>query len=193
MQRSLITSFCMSCHLHLIPSTSKCFKNCLSFKGPNQIDTFLKENNGPGVQHVGLLSHNIFSSVQEWAAKDVKFIKPPKHYYNEVYFANFQKPFCWNQDFHIFIRKIIQPYLAIIILILISTGFSCKASLLPVSISKRHRLEPSSMSTLSRSTPSYHLFLGLLLRLHPNTFISFTCCCISAIIYTPIKMRLKDL
>ena len=57
--------------------------------GPNQVDTFLKENLGPGVQHIGLSSENIFKSVDIWKQNNVSFIIPPKHYYDEVSIFSF--------------------------------------------------------------------------------------------------------
>ena len=56
----------------------------LFLTGPNQIDTFIKENGGPGVQHIGLLSNNIFESIKEWSSNNVTFINPPHQYYHEV-------------------------------------------------------------------------------------------------------------
>ena len=48
------------------------------------MDTFLKENHGPGVQHIGLSTSDIFISVEDWTARHVSFIAPPKNYYDEV-------------------------------------------------------------------------------------------------------------
>ena len=56
----------------------------LKISGPNQVDTFLQENGGPGVQHIGLSTSDIFMSVEDWTARHVSFISPPKNYYDEV-------------------------------------------------------------------------------------------------------------
>ena len=82
-------SNCISLAARLILDPFYHFSNVkLLLTGPNQIDTFIKENGGPGVQHIGLLSKNIFNSVKEWSSNDVAFIKPPQHYYHEVCCAN---------------------------------------------------------------------------------------------------------
>jgi len=83
--------FCSEQSLKLLPhdlsdseDVKVVFGESLLGQGPNQIDTFIKENGGPGVQHIGLLSKNIFNSVKEWSSNDVAFIKPPQHYYHEI-------------------------------------------------------------------------------------------------------------
>eukprot|EP00794_Sanderia_malayensis_P007047 gene7047-7838_t len=60
------------------------FAESLGEQGPNQVDTFLDENGGPGVQHIGLSTLNIFKSVEIWKRNQVPFINPPCLYYNEI-------------------------------------------------------------------------------------------------------------
>lgn len=52
--------------------------------GPNQIDTFLAEHGGPGVQHIGLYTDDIVSVVDRLQLCGVQFNEPPCTYYSEV-------------------------------------------------------------------------------------------------------------
>ncbi len=52
---------------------------------PNsQIQEFLNEYNGPGVQHIALLTPNIVSTVREMRAQGVAFMDVPDSYYDEA-------------------------------------------------------------------------------------------------------------
>ncbi|KAK3755855.1 hypothetical protein QZH41_014319, partial [Actinostola sp. cb2023] len=51
--------------------------------GPNQIQTFLNEHGGPGVQHIGLHSADMVSAVQRLKHDGVQFITPPDTYYTQ--------------------------------------------------------------------------------------------------------------
>ncbi len=52
----------------------------------NQISVFLKENNGPGVQHIGLYTPDILKSVEisKKQNQGVNYYVPPDSYYTEV-------------------------------------------------------------------------------------------------------------
>ncbi len=52
----------------------------------NQISIFLEENNGPGIQHIGLFTNDIVKSVQESKKKnlDIKYYATPGQYYTMV-------------------------------------------------------------------------------------------------------------
>ena len=52
--------------------------------GPNQVQTFLREHGGPGIQHIGLYTSNISEAVATLKDKGVTFIDPPAAYYSEV-------------------------------------------------------------------------------------------------------------
>ena len=56
----------------------------LFFPGPNQVDTFLSEHGGPGIQHIGLYSPDLVPTVSTLRKSGVEFINPPKAYYSEV-------------------------------------------------------------------------------------------------------------
>uniref|UniRef100_A0A3B1JDA6 4-hydroxyphenylpyruvate dioxygenase n=1 Tax=Astyanax mexicanus TaxID=7994 RepID=A0A3B1JDA6_ASTMX len=53
-------------------------------KGQNQVDTFLKQHRGPGIQHIGLSTQNIVSTAETMAQAGVEFFTPPPAYYTEV-------------------------------------------------------------------------------------------------------------
>lgn len=52
--------------------------------GRNQVDTFLEQHRAPGIQHIGLYTKNIVSSVHVMAEAGVQFFAPPPAYYTEV-------------------------------------------------------------------------------------------------------------
>ena len=54
------------------------------FPGPNQVETFLTEHGGPGIQHIGLHTSNITEAVTTLKDNGVTFIDPPSAYYSEV-------------------------------------------------------------------------------------------------------------
>lgn len=63
-----------------------CFYSYLLFL-ENQIRVFLNENNGPGIQHIGLYTPNIINSVamSKLSNNLVTYYVPPDGYYEDVY------------------------------------------------------------------------------------------------------------
>jgi len=59
------------------------FAEPLPGQGPNQVQTFLTEHGGPGIQHIGLHTSNITEAVAALKDNGVKFIDPPAAYYSE--------------------------------------------------------------------------------------------------------------
>ena len=60
------------------------FKTCQSgVDANNQIDVFITEHGGPGVQHIGLNTSDICRSKRFMQQKGVSFIEPPPTYYKE--------------------------------------------------------------------------------------------------------------
>lgn len=57
----------------------------------SQIQEFLDEFKGPGVQHIALLTPNIISTVREMYAQGVKFIDVPDTYYDDTFHARVGK------------------------------------------------------------------------------------------------------
>ncbi|XP_030630737.1 4-hydroxyphenylpyruvate dioxygenase-like protein [Chanos chanos] len=53
-------------------------------QGSNQVDTFLEQHRGPGIQHIGLYTKDIVSTAQTMAQAGVQFFSPPPAYYTEV-------------------------------------------------------------------------------------------------------------
>ncbi|XP_043959702.1 4-hydroxyphenylpyruvate dioxygenase-like protein [Gambusia affinis] len=56
----------------------------LPHEGRNQVDTFLEQHRGAGIQHVALYTKNIVSTVHAMAEAGVQFFSPPAAYYTEV-------------------------------------------------------------------------------------------------------------
>lgn len=57
---------------------------CLCDSDRNQVDTFLEQHGGPGIQHVGLFTQDIVSTANTMADAGVQFFSPPEAYYTEV-------------------------------------------------------------------------------------------------------------
>ncbi|XP_071392830.1 4-hydroxyphenylpyruvate dioxygenase-like protein [Centroberyx affinis] len=53
-------------------------------QGRNQVDTFLEQHMGPGIQHIGLYTEDIVSTAHTMAEAGVQFFSPPPTYYTEV-------------------------------------------------------------------------------------------------------------
>ncbi|KAJ8404806.1 hypothetical protein AAFF_G00331930 [Aldrovandia affinis] len=53
-------------------------------QGRNQVDSFLEQHEGAGIQHVGLYTQDIISTAQRLAQAGVHFFAPPPAYYTEV-------------------------------------------------------------------------------------------------------------
>ncbi|XP_029645901.1 4-hydroxyphenylpyruvate dioxygenase-like protein [Octopus sinensis] len=51
---------------------------------PNQVDTFLKDHKGPGIQHVALHTGNIVDTVSRLKQQGLQFVDPPHTYYKEI-------------------------------------------------------------------------------------------------------------
>ncbi|CAM4607591.1 4-hydroxyphenylpyruvate dioxygenase-like protein [Caretta caretta] len=52
--------------------------------GKNQVDTFLEQHGGAGIQHVGLYTADIVSTARALAEAGVQFVEPPRAYYSEA-------------------------------------------------------------------------------------------------------------
>jgi 4-hydroxymandelate synthase len=53
-------------------------------RAPGQIDTFIREHDGAGVQHVAFLTDDITAGVRECADRGVRFLDTPGEYYDEL-------------------------------------------------------------------------------------------------------------
>ncbi|XP_063049953.1 4-hydroxyphenylpyruvate dioxygenase-like protein [Engraulis encrasicolus] len=53
-------------------------------QGKNQVDTFLEQHRGPGIQHIGLYTSDIVKTAQAMTEAGVQFFSPPAAYYSEV-------------------------------------------------------------------------------------------------------------
>ncbi|XP_033757484.1 4-hydroxyphenylpyruvate dioxygenase-like protein [Pecten maximus] len=53
-------------------------------QGPNQVATFLTEHGGPGIQHIGLHTPDIVTTVSTLMRRGVDFAEPPYTYYTEI-------------------------------------------------------------------------------------------------------------
>ncbi|XP_066935123.1 putative protein C31H2.4 [Clytia hemisphaerica] len=60
------------------------FCESLELEGKDQINSFLKKHNGPGVQHVAFKSSAIVQDTKIWHQNGVKFLSPPIEYYNII-------------------------------------------------------------------------------------------------------------
>ena len=56
----------------------------MTLSGANQVDVFLNNHGGEGVQHVGLHTNNIISAVSQLQGNGVRFNEVPYTYYTEV-------------------------------------------------------------------------------------------------------------
>ncbi|XP_072095883.1 4-hydroxyphenylpyruvate dioxygenase-like protein [Mobula birostris] len=56
----------------------------LPCQGKNQVDTFLEEHRGAGIQHVGLYTSDIVSTCKSLVDAGVQFFTPPATYYTEI-------------------------------------------------------------------------------------------------------------
>ncbi|XP_061194904.1 4-hydroxyphenylpyruvate dioxygenase-like protein [Saccostrea echinata] len=55
----------------------------LKGQGANQVDIFLEDHGGPGVQHVGLYTPDIMTAVSTFKESGVQFVEPPPAYYTD--------------------------------------------------------------------------------------------------------------
>ncbi|XP_022094318.1 4-hydroxyphenylpyruvate dioxygenase-like protein isoform X2 [Acanthaster planci] len=56
----------------------------LPHQGPNQVERFLQEHGGAGIQHIGLHTHDILQAVSTLRKAGLNFIDPPPAYYTQV-------------------------------------------------------------------------------------------------------------
>ncbi|NXL91983.1 HPDL protein, partial [Alectura lathami] len=56
----------------------------ISEASPNQVDTFLEQHGGAGIQHVGLRTPHIVSTTRALRQAGVRFFTPPAAYYSQV-------------------------------------------------------------------------------------------------------------
>ncbi|NXE86223.1 HPDL protein, partial [Menura novaehollandiae] len=59
------------------------FAESLSQNGTNQVDTFLKQHGGAGIQHVGLCTTDIVSTTRALQQRGARFFTPPTMYYSQ--------------------------------------------------------------------------------------------------------------
>lgn len=50
----------------------------------SQIDKYLEENTGSGIQHIALCTKDIITVIKNLKSKNVKFVSPPDNYYEEM-------------------------------------------------------------------------------------------------------------
>lgn len=55
----------------------------LKGQGANQVDIFLEDHGGPGVQHMGLYTPDIMSTVTTFKRSGAQFVETPKAYYED--------------------------------------------------------------------------------------------------------------
>lgn len=65
--------------------------------GKSQIQEFLDVHKGPGVQHIALMTPDIISTVGELRERDVKFLKVPGTYYQDIP----KRPFKVTEDLNV--------------------------------------------------------------------------------------------
>ncbi|XP_070540735.1 4-hydroxyphenylpyruvate dioxygenase-like protein [Ptychodera flava] len=53
-------------------------------QGPNQVDTFIENHGGPGIQHIGLHTSDIVNAVSTLQDEKLPLIVPPDTYYSEI-------------------------------------------------------------------------------------------------------------
>lgn len=54
------------------------------YLGANQVDIFLEDHGGPGVQHMGLYTPDIMSTVATFKRSGAQFVETPQAYYEDV-------------------------------------------------------------------------------------------------------------
>ncbi|XP_056089756.1 4-hydroxyphenylpyruvate dioxygenase-like protein [Rhinichthys klamathensis goyatoka] len=66
------------------PDCKLVFSESLPQRGSNQVDSFLDQHGGAGVQHIGLYTDNIVRTAHTLRLAGVQFYSPPPAYYTEV-------------------------------------------------------------------------------------------------------------
>ena len=56
----------------------------MSVTEPNQVNTFLRQHGGPGIQHIGLHTDRLVDCVGYLKRAGINFLQPPPTYYEEV-------------------------------------------------------------------------------------------------------------
>ena len=64
------------------------------YNGKSQMQEFLDRHNGAGVQHIALTTTDIVTTISELRSRDIKFLKVPKTYYQDIP----NRPFQINED-----------------------------------------------------------------------------------------------
>ncbi|KAK7918803.1 hypothetical protein WMY93_010087 [Mugilogobius chulae] len=64
-----------------------CHRRVAPEQGRNQVDRFLEEHRGAGIQHIGLYTSDIVSTAHSMSQAGVRFFSPPPAYYTEVSLA----------------------------------------------------------------------------------------------------------
>ncbi|NWU60911.1 HPDL protein, partial [Pterocles burchelli] len=59
------------------------FAESLSENSPNQVDTFLEQHGGAGIQHVGLCTTDIVATTRALQQRGARFFTPPATYYSQ--------------------------------------------------------------------------------------------------------------
>ncbi|KFW81348.1 4-hydroxyphenylpyruvate dioxygenase-like, partial [Manacus vitellinus] len=59
------------------------YQRCSSRNGTNQVDTFLEQHGGAGIQHVGLCTTDIVTTTRALQQQGVRFFTPPATYYSQ--------------------------------------------------------------------------------------------------------------
>jgi len=82
----IVTNFQCKLQAEFVDDNIAPFIALIFFPGPNQVETFLTEHGGPGIQHIGLHTSNIADAVATLKDNGVAFIDPPSAYYSEVWY-----------------------------------------------------------------------------------------------------------
>lgn len=61
------------------------YNNSALISGRNQVDSFLDQHSGAGIQHIGLYTEDIVSTSHTLRQAGVQFFSPPPAYYTEVW------------------------------------------------------------------------------------------------------------
>ncbi|XP_028825583.1 4-hydroxyphenylpyruvate dioxygenase-like protein [Denticeps clupeoides] len=69
---------------HKQPDCKFVIAESLPEQGKNQVDTFLEQHGGPGIQHIGLYTEDIATTAETMAQAGVQFFCPPPAYYTQV-------------------------------------------------------------------------------------------------------------
>ena len=65
-------------------TTCMCIVLKLVIAENTQVENFINDHNGPGLQHIGLHTSDMIKTVDKLAERGVRFRQPPPTYYTEV-------------------------------------------------------------------------------------------------------------